>query len=68
VTKAQSAALDWLRRHGGDGCFDKNGVLFAMGETAPVTRSTWNALAAEGRIEFYNPSGKGRGRCMVLEK
>jgi hypothetical protein len=29
-------------------------------------RSTCNALQAMGRVEFYKPTGKGRGRCRVI--
>lgn len=68
MTKAQSAALKWLKDHGGDGCFDRNGVAFAQGETAPVTRSTWNALADMGLIEFYGgkrDGGTGYGRLRI---
>ena len=65
MTDAQKAALKWLREHGGDAAFDKHGVALAMGESAPHTRTTWNALNALGHIEFYNPSGKGRGRMRV---
>lgn len=53
LTKAQRDALKWLSEHNGDGCFDKNGVLMAAGETAPVMRSTWNKLRDLGAVEFY---------------
>lgn len=68
MTKAQQDALKWLRDHGGDGCFDVNGVALAGGETAPVTRSTWNALRDAGLVEFYNPrlDRKGRGRLRLV--
>lgn len=65
MTEAQSAALKWLSDRGGDACFDKNGVALAMGETAPHTRTTWNQLCTLGRVEFYNPNGKGRGRMRL---
>lgn len=65
-TRAQAAALEWLRRHSGDGCFDKNGVVLAGGETAPVCRSTWNALRDLGLVEMYAKEGKGRGRIRVV--
>ena len=65
MTKAQQKALEWLREHGGDAAFDKFGVALAMGETAPFTRSTWNALRDLELVEFYNPSGKGRGRMRL---
>ncbi|MBX9875008.1 MAG: hypothetical protein K2X84_09135, partial [Beijerinckiaceae bacterium] len=57
---------DWLRKHGGDGIFDRNGVLLAAGESAPFMRATWNALRDAGLVEFYNPTGKGRGRCRLV--
>jgi hypothetical protein len=69
LTKAQRDALDWLSKRGGDGCFDRHGVAFAQGETAPVTRSTWNALAQVGKIEFYGgkrTGGTGYGRLRVI--
>ncbi len=68
LTTAQRETLDWLRKHGGDGMFDRNGVALASGESAPVVRSTWNRLAALGFVEFYNPTGKGRGRLRLTER
>ena len=68
MTKAQQTALKWFREHGGDGCFDKNGVIFAQGETAPVMRSTWNALEGLGYVQFYcgkRDGGKGYGRMRL---
>jgi hypothetical protein len=67
LSRAQSDALKWLRDHGGDGCFDHNGIVLAGGETAPVMRATWNALRDLGLIEFYNPrpDRKGRGRIRI---
>lgn len=65
MTKAQAAALRWFTDRGGDGCFDKHGVLLCWGELAPFMRSTWNALRDLGLVEFYNPAGKGYGRCRV---
>ena len=68
MTSAQKVALKWLKDRGGDGCFDRNGIAFAMGETAPVQRSTWNALAEQGDIEFYGgvrDGGRGYGRLRV---
>jgi hypothetical protein len=64
------AALKWFREHDGDGCFDKNGVAFAQGETAPVCRSTWNKLRDLGFIQFYGgvrEGGKGYGRLRLVE-
>jgi len=67
MTKAQENALKWLIEHTGDGIFDKNGILVAAGEPAPFMRSTWNALAAAGKVEMYKlPGTKGRGRCRVI--
>jgi len=66
MTKAQTAAVKWLSEHNSDGMFDKNGVLLAAGETAPFCRSTWNALRDLGLIEFYKPTGKGRGRARIV--
>jgi hypothetical protein len=66
MTKAETAALKWLRDRGGDAAFDRNGIALAMGDTAPVMRSTWNKLASAGLVEFYNPTGKGRGRLRVV--
>ena len=61
------AALSWLAKHGGDGCFNRGGVALAAGETAPHTRGTWNNLELIGLVEFYNPAGKGRGRLRLTE-
>jgi hypothetical protein len=69
LTRAQSDALNWLRDHSGDGCLDKCGVVLAGGESAPVMRSTWNALRDAGLVEFYFPGGnggKGRGRIRIV--
>lgn len=53
-TDAQLAALKWFLNRNGDGLFEKNRqVLVAAGERAPIMRSTWNALAALGLVEFY---------------
>lgn len=69
MTKSQAEALKWLRDRTGDGCFDRYGVAFAAGETAPFRRSTWNALRDLGLVEFYNPAGKGYGRLrLTLER
>lgn len=68
MTNAQAAALKWLREHTGDGVFDRYGVLLAAGESAPVMRSTWNALRDLGLVEFYNPAGKGYGRCRLTAR
>lgn len=65
MTSSQKEALEWLLKHGGDAAFDKFGIAFAMGETAPFRRSTWNALAKNGLVEFYKPFGKGRGRVRI---
>lgn len=62
LTKAQAAALKWLHEHNGDGMFDRNGVLLAGGELAPVMRCTWNALRDAGHVEFYRPNPRGPQR------
>lgn len=67
MTKAQAEARKWLAERGGDGMFDKNGVLLARGELAPFTRSTWNALRDLGLLEFYKPNGRGRGRARLVD-
>jgi parvulin-like peptidyl-prolyl isomerase len=53
ITLAQKAALKWLRNRNGDGVFDKNQVLTAAGERAPVMRPTWNKLEKAGMVIFY---------------
>lgn len=55
MTKAQTEALEWLKKHGGDGMFAERNrqVLLAAGERAPVMRSTWKSLAELGLVEFY---------------
>lgn len=50
---AMLAALKWLRNRNSDGVFDRNQVLTAAGERAPVMRSTWSKLEAQGLIERY---------------
>lgn len=70
LTKSQRDALKWLRDRGGDGCFDRNGVAFAQGETAPFTRHTWNGLEAAGFLRFYGgkrDGGRGYGRLALTE-
>jgi hypothetical protein len=47
------SALLWLRRRNGDGMFDRDGVLVASGERAPVMRATWNRLQKAGMVEEY---------------
>lgn len=69
LTTAQAAALKWLKERGGDGCFDKHGVAFAQGETAPVMRSTWNGLRDVGLLEYYGgraAGGSGYGRLRLI--
>lgn len=68
MTEAQRKALDWLHAHGGDGIYDRHGVLLAAGELAPFMRSTWNALASLGWVEHYKPSGRGRGRLRAIPR
>lgn len=54
ATPSMLAALKWLRNRNGDGVFETNNqVVLAAGERAPVMRSTWNKLVAEGLVEFY---------------
>jgi hypothetical protein len=68
LTIHQSEALKWLKEHGGDGCFDIYGVLLAQGETAPVSRRTWNRLRDMGFVEMYGgkvQGGHGRGRMRL---
>lgn len=67
MTKPQAEALRWLLDRNGDGVFDRDGVLLAAGELAPFMRSTWNVLRDLGLVEFYNPTGKGRGRLRVVK-
>lgn len=71
LTKAQLAALKWLRNRGGTGIFERNRqVLIAQGERAGVTRSTWNSLRNN---HYLNISDGGRvtltpkGRFIDLE-
>jgi hypothetical protein len=54
VTKPQLAALLWLKNRNGDGVFDKNQVLIAGGEKAPVMRATWNILESLKMVELYS--------------
>lgn len=54
MTDAQKAALSWFAKHNGDGCFDRNGVLLAAGESAPHERKTWNHLRDLGLVELYD--------------
>ena len=65
LTPARRDALKWLAKHNGDGLFDRNGVVLAAGESAPVMRGTWNALATDGFVEFYKPGGSKRGRIRL---
>jgi len=53
ATVAQLSALKWLRNRNGDGVFDRNQVLLAAGERAPVMRATWSRLEALGFVERY---------------
>ncbi|KQZ81897.1 hypothetical protein ASD64_09075 [Mesorhizobium sp. Root157] len=59
---SETEALKWLADHGGDGVFAgrDHQALLARGETAPFMRSTWNALASQGLVEFY-----GKRRCRL---
>ena len=69
LTDAQRGALKWLALRNGDGLFDKNGVLVAACEKAPVRRSTWNRLIDFRLIEHYRPGAVtgGRGRLRLTE-
>lgn len=67
LTKSGREALEWLAKRNGDGLFDTNGVVLAAGETAPFMRMTWNQLRDAGLVEFYNPTGKGRGRLRLTD-
>ena len=53
VTDAMKSALKWLINRNADGVFDKNQVLTAAGERAPVMRSTWTSLERAGLVERY---------------
>lgn len=53
ITIAQKAALKWLINRYSDGVFDKNQVLTAAGERAPVMRATWTNLERAGLVERY---------------
>lgn len=66
MTAAQKKALKWLAERGGDGIFDKHGVLLAAGESAPFRRVTWNALRDLGKVKFYGGKS-GRARLKVSE-
>lgn len=69
LTTAQADAVKWLKARGGDACFDRNGVAFAQGETAPFMRSTWNSLQVLGLLEFYGgkrDGGRGYGRLRLV--
>lgn len=59
-TAAQLSALKWLRVRNGDGVFDRNQVLNAAGERAPVMRSTWTRLERFGLVERYHENRRLR--------
>lgn len=65
LTKPQRAALLWLRNRGWEGVFQKNQVLLAAGELAPVMRSTWNKLIELGYVENV-PNQKRRIRVTTI--
>jgi hypothetical protein len=65
ITQSQADALKWLKDHNGDGCFDRNGVVLSAGESAPVMRSTWNALRDAGYVEFYRNRVGGQTRLRL---
>jgi hypothetical protein len=72
MTDAMKSALKWLRNRNADGVFDRNQVLTAGGEKAPVRRSTWNKLENEGMVEFYMNRRRvrvtGKGSSIDLSK
>lgn len=71
LTAAQAAAMKWMKEHGGDACFDRHGVAFAQGETAPFTRTTWNGLERAGLLQFYGgrrDGGHGYGRLRLVSE
>ncbi len=53
ATPSMLSALLWLKNRNGDGVFDRNQVLTAAGERAPIMRSTWSKLEAAGLVERY---------------
>lgn len=55
MTRSETEALRWLKENGGDGVFAGRNrqALLVRGQNAPFMRSTWNALARQGRVEFY---------------
>ncbi len=53
ITDSMKSALKWLRNRNADGVFDKNQVLTAAGERAPVMRSTWSRLERAGLVKRY---------------
>lgn len=53
ITGAMKSALKWLVNRNADGVFDKNQVLTAAGERAPVMRSTWSRLEGAGLVKRY---------------
>jgi hypothetical protein len=69
LTKSQSAALKWLREHGGDGAFVRGGAtILAAGEIAPFERKTWEGLRNAGLVVFYGGAqdgGRGWGRARL---
>ncbi|NTZ60353.1 hypothetical protein G6L24_08530 [Agrobacterium tumefaciens] len=53
ATPSMLSALLWLKNRSADGVFDRNQVLTAAGERAPIMRSTWSKLEAAGLVERY---------------
>ncbi len=53
ATPSMLSALLWLKNRNGDGVFDRNQVLTAAGERAPIMRSTWSKLESDGLVERY---------------
>ena len=55
VSASQKSALLWLKNRGGDGVFQKNNLLCAAGEIAPVMRTTWRKLQSASLMESHAP-------------
>jgi len=55
IRASQRLALLWLRNRGGEGVFNKDDVLIARGELAPVARPTWRKLQSAGLIGSRAP-------------
>ena len=64
LTKAQRAALDWMRKHGGDcavaRCKDGGRIYLAQGESGPFLPQTARALIRAGLAEYVDCERTGR--------